>query len=79
MGSLIPFNLVGLPSYRSPESSSWTSETRGGGGYSLLWPIRGGPERGTLLRVQVCETVGISLVEIYETVEKSVVSVRKKA
>ena len=79
MGSLIPFNLVGLPSYRSPESSNWTSETRGGGGYSLLWPIRGGPERGTLLRVEVCETVGISLVEIYETVEKSVVSVRKKA
>ena len=78
MGSLIPFNLVGLPSYRSPESSNWTSETRGGG-YYLLWPIRGGPERGTLLRVQVCETVGISLVEIYETVEKSVVSVRKKA
>ena len=31
MGSLIPFNLVGLPSYRSPESSSWTSETGGGG------------------------------------------------
>ena len=30
MGSLIPFNLVGLPSYRSPESSNWTSETGGG-------------------------------------------------
>ena len=36
------------------------------------------PERGTFLRLQVYTRVGISQVEVYEKVEKSVISVRKR-
>ena len=39
--------------------------------YSLYWPIRGGS-------VQFCERVEISLVEVYERGEKSVISVSEK-
>ena len=35
-------------------------------------------ERGTFLRLQVYTRVGISQVEVYEKVEKSVISVRKR-
>ena len=35
-------------------------------------------ERGTIFRLQVYEKVGISLVEVYERVEKCVISVFKK-
>ena len=37
------------------------------------------PSRGTFLRLQVYERVGMSLVEIYQRVRKSVISVCKKA
>ena len=33
------------------------------------------PERGTFFRLQVCERVGISLVEVSERVGKSVIAV----
>ena len=37
------------------------------------------PKRGTLFTLQVCERVGISRVEVYERVEKSVIYVFKRA
>ena len=37
------------------------------------------PERGIFVSLQVYERVGISLVDVYETVGKSVISVCKKA
>ena len=37
------------------------------------------PEVGTFFELQVNERVGISLVEVYERAEKSVISVAKKA
>ena len=37
------------------------------------------PARGNFFRLQVNERVGISLVELYERVRKSVISVCKKA
>ena len=40
---------------------------------------QGPPERGTFFRLLVYERVGILLVEICEWVEKSVISVCKKA
>ena len=51
----------------------------GGGGtpYNGLYGADGEalPERGTFLRLQVSGRVGISLVEVYEMVAKSVISV----
>ena len=46
---------------------------RGGGGtpYNSLYE-EPPPERGTFIRPQVYERVGILLVEVYERVEKSV-------
>ena len=35
------------------------------------------PERGTFFRRKVCERIGISLVEVYETVAKSFISICK--
>ena len=53
--------------------------SRGGGGtpYNGLYGADGEalPERGTFLRLQVNGRVGISLVEVYEMVAKSVISV----
>ena len=37
------------------------------------------PERGTFFRLQVCDRVGILLVEVCESVRLSVISIRKKA
>ena len=53
----------------------------GGGGW--VTPYNGlygesPPERGTFLRLQVYTRGGISQVEVYEKVEKSVISVRKR-
>ena len=48
--------------------------TRGGGGYSLYYPIQ--PERGTNFRRQVYERVAILLVEVQEG--KSVIQVEKR-
>ena len=39
----------------------------------------GSARKGHLFRLQVNERVGISLVEVYERVEKSVISVCKEA
>ena len=52
----------------------------GGGGVTPYNGLYGGspPERGTFLRLQVYTRVGISQVEVYEKVEKSVISVRKR-
>ena len=53
----------------------------GGGGGGTPYNGRYGespPERGTFLRLQVYKRVGISQVEVYEKVEKSVISVRKR-
>ena len=50
---------------------------RGGTPYNGLYGADGEalPERGTFLRLQVNGRVGISLVEVYEMVAKSVISV----
>ena len=46
--------------------------TRSPQGHSLLWPKqKAQPEKGTLFGLWVHERVGISLVEVYRTVEKS--------
>ena len=37
------------------------------------------PEMGYFFRLQVYEGVGVSLVEVYERVQKSVISIGKKA
>ena len=37
------------------------------------------PKRGAFFRIQKCERVGISPVEVYEMVGKSVISICKKA
>ena len=37
------------------------------------------PERGTFFRLQVYDREGILLVEVYESVGSSVISIRKKA
>ena len=51
---------------------------RGGGEYK--WPIREAPpERSTFFRLQVCERIGILLVEVYERVAKSVIWVCERA
>ena len=52
---------------------------RGGGGtpYNGLYR-KAPPERGTFLRIWVYEGVGISLVEVYERVGKSVIPVCKR-
>ena len=52
----------------------------GGGGVTPYNGLYGEspPERGTFLRLQVYTRVGISQVEVYEKVEKSVISVRKR-
>ena len=53
----------------------------GGGGTSYDGPPTGWlhPKRGTLFRLQVYESVGISLPQLYESAGKSVISVCKKA
>ena len=49
----------------------WLAPPRG---HSLLWPKRKAPpEKGTLFGLRVHERVGISLVEEYKRVEKSVI------
>ena len=49
----------------------WLAPPRG---HSLLWPKRKAPpEKGTLFGLRVHERVGISLVEVYKRVEKSVI------
>ena len=52
----------------------------GGGGGTLYNGLYGKapPKRGNLFRLQVYEGVGISLVEVYERVVKSVISVCEK-
>ena len=51
-----------------------------GGGGTLYNGLYGNapPKRGNLFRLQVYEGVGISLVEVYERVVKSVISVCEK-
>ena len=66
-----------------------TGPKRGGGGGGAGCGVGGTPynnlygetppEVGTFFGLQVDERVGISLVEVYERVEKSVISVGKKA
>ena len=53
----------------------------GGGGDTQYNGLYGEapPERGTFFRLQVYEREGILLVEVYESVGSSVISVRKKA
>ena len=47
-----------------------------GGGIIAIIAYRGSSaERGTLLRLQVCKRLGISLVEVYDRVGKTVVLV----
>ena len=66
-------------------TTNWKVETvfrsrRGGGGtpyYGLYWDATA--ERGTLFRLQVYAKVGNILVEEYERVGKSVISVCKKS
>ena len=54
--------------------------TRGAGDTPYNGPYgEASPERGILFRLQVCERVGILLVEVYERIVKSVISVYKKA
>ena len=50
------------------------------GGYSLKWPIWiGYTRKGYHFRLQVYERVGISLVEVYDKIGKTVISVGKRA
>ena len=54
---------------------------RGGGGGTPFDDLYGEapPQRGTILKLQVHESVGISLVEVYKMVGKSVIWVRERA
>ena len=57
-----------------------SGEFEGGGGGTLYNGLYGKapPKRGNPFRLQVYEGVGISLVEVYERVVKSVISVCEK-
>ena len=57
-----------------------SGEFGGGGGGTLYNGLYGKapPKRGNLFRLQAYEGVGISLVEVYERVVKSVISVCEK-
>ena len=60
---------------RKPKSPRGEEE---GEGYLLQWPIQGGfARKGHLFRLQVCKTVGNSIVEGYERVGKGLEKAHK--
>ena len=62
------------------ESMLLQSTVLGSGVPPMMAPHRlASPEKGTFFRLQVYESVGISLLELYERAGKSVISVCKKA
>ena len=71
--------VISVPIFSNYSLTDKTISVPGGISYNGLYG-EAPPERGTVLRLQLDERVGISsLVELYERVGKSVIWVRKKA
>lgn len=70
--------VISVPIFSNYSLTDKTISVPGGTSYNGLYG-ESPPERGTVFRLQLDERVAISLVELYESVGKSVIWVRKKA